>query len=172
MVEVNLRSWSEILQASEGLQLNSTAATLEHILAMFARLETRLVAHECRVAATLPPLQHEPDPSDATTFQQPHAAQLPRQYLQQQQPYQLPAPPPDALPWQQLQQPEMEDWRWQQHQPHTQPVQTRRPTSWDPPDYCQQSGFMPYDQYPMPYHHWEKNQPPLTPPCGWDPPAQ
>ncbi|KAG6423895.1 hypothetical protein SASPL_114302 [Salvia splendens] len=42
MAEVNLRSWSEISQASEGLQLNSTATTLEHILAKFAQFETRL----------------------------------------------------------------------------------------------------------------------------------
>ncbi|XP_047949452.1 extensin-like [Salvia hispanica] len=91
MTEVNLRSWSEISQASKGLQLNSTTATLEQILARFARLETRLVEHERRVAATLPPLQPEPDPPDATTFEQSHAAQLPRQSLQPQPSYQ---PPP------------------------------------------------------------------------------
>ncbi|KAG6423282.1 hypothetical protein SASPL_113673 [Salvia splendens] len=62
--DVNLRSWLEVSQVSEDLQLNSTAAKLEHILARFARLESRLVEHERRVAATLPPLQPEPDPPD------------------------------------------------------------------------------------------------------------
>ena len=33
MTEVNLRSWQEISQASEGLQLNATTVTLEYILA-------------------------------------------------------------------------------------------------------------------------------------------
>ena len=84
-----------------------------------------------------------------------------------QQPYQPPAPPLDALQWQQPQQPEMQDWQWQQHQPHT-----RRQTSWDPPSYRQQSGLMPYDQYPLSYHHRETNQPPPSPSCCWDPPAQ
>ncbi|KAG6388900.1 hypothetical protein SASPL_150336 [Salvia splendens] len=44
MAEVNLHS-SEISQASEGLQLNSTAAKWEYIHARLARLETRLVEH-------------------------------------------------------------------------------------------------------------------------------
>ncbi|KAG6405483.1 hypothetical protein SASPL_133073 [Salvia splendens] len=62
MAEVNLHSWPEISQASEGLQLNSTAATWEYIHARLTRLETRLVEHKRKVAATLPPLQPEPDP--------------------------------------------------------------------------------------------------------------
>ncbi|KAG6428978.1 hypothetical protein SASPL_107017 [Salvia splendens] len=64
MAEVNLRSWPKVSQVSEDLQLNSIAAKLEHILARFARLKSRLVEHERRVAATLPPLQPEPDPPD------------------------------------------------------------------------------------------------------------
>ncbi|KAG6388548.1 hypothetical protein SASPL_149976 [Salvia splendens] len=63
-LSVNLPSWSEISQASEGLQWNSTAATWENILARLARLETRLVEHERRVAVTHSPLRPEPDPPD------------------------------------------------------------------------------------------------------------
>ncbi|XP_042013923.1 uncharacterized protein LOC121762182 isoform X2 [Salvia splendens] len=77
MAEVNFRSWWEISQASEGLQLNSTVATWENILARLARLETQLVEHKRRVAATHSPLQPEPDPPDQpwlyTVAQPPHA---------------------------------------------------------------------------------------------------
>ncbi|XP_047976004.1 gamma-gliadin-like [Salvia hispanica] len=167
MAKVNLRSWLEISQATDGLQLNP--AVVEYILAKLSQFETRLDGLKHRASTTHPSLQPEPDPPDtatlytaaqlpyqsplsphhpATTFQQSHAAQLAQQYLQPQQPYQPPAPPLDALQWQQPQQPEMQDWRWQQHQPHT-----RRQTSWDPPSYRQQSGLMPYDQYPLLYHH-------------------
>ncbi|XP_042018850.1 gamma-hordein-1-like [Salvia splendens] len=42
-------------------------------------------------------------------FQQPHAAQLPQQYLQPQQPYQPPDPPSDTVEWQRPQQPRNQD---------------------------------------------------------------
>ena len=48
MAKINLRSWPEVSQASEDLQLNSITATMEYILAWHDRLETRLIDHECR----------------------------------------------------------------------------------------------------------------------------
>ncbi|XP_047943274.1 leucine-rich repeat extensin-like protein 3 [Salvia hispanica] len=96
MAKVNLPSWSsEISQAYEGLQLTSTAATWENILARLARIESRLLEHERRVAATLPPLQPEPDPPDQT--QRYTSAQPP--YPPYQPPYQPDRYPPHNNPW-------------------------------------------------------------------------
>ncbi|KAG6399103.1 hypothetical protein SASPL_140577 [Salvia splendens] len=90
---VNLRSWPEVSQASEDLQLNSIAAKLEYILAWHARLETRLSEHERRAAATLPPLRLEPDPPDETSL---YAAARPQFQFTCYQP--TPSPNTDQLP--------------------------------------------------------------------------
>ena len=47
---------------------NSTVAMLENILTRFARIETRLIEHERRAVATLPPLSLDPDPPDGPPF--------------------------------------------------------------------------------------------------------
>ncbi|XP_047959897.1 extensin-3-like [Salvia hispanica] len=111
MAEVNLPSWSEISQASESLQLTSTAATWENILARLARIESRLLEHERRVAATLPPLQPEPDPPDRT-----------RRYTSAQPPYPPYQPPYQPDPSSHRYTPQRREQPGYQHYFHNQPT--------------------------------------------------
>ena len=141
MAEVNLCSWPEISQASKDLQLNSIAATLEYILAWHARLETRLIEHERRAAATLPPLRPEPDPPDGTPL---YAATQPQFQFSG---YQLPPPNTDQLPYPYT---------------HQQPPRSKANSCWypsNPPQQLQQGQSLPPSCWEPPYQHQQFSWP-------------
>ena len=148
MAGVNLPSWSEISQASDGLQLTSTTATWENILARLARIESRLLEHGHRAASTRPPSRPEPDPPDGPLlyavaqrqFQIPYY-QLPPPFIAQRRPKTCWDPPSSRM---------LSEFP-QYDQPPTRPN-----SCWDPPD-----GHAFYHQHG--YQNWRPSSPPEYP---------